>query len=184
MAKSPLKFDRGIYYPNQVLRILGLKELRKEYSRLRAIAVKRIKRLKESEFADAEILKYNTVEYYTPLKGMTVRDIQYKISDLARFLDSPVSTVTGQRKRQAQTLATLKRHGYGFVTAKNLLSFGRWMEYAKAKAMSKYFDSERAAEIFRDAEEETGAEEMYKEYTQYETEQIKQRALSRRRKRV
>lgn len=180
MAKSVLKFDRGIYYPNVVLRSLGMKGLRKEYSRLRSIAVKRIKRLAESEFNDADILKYNTLEYYTPLKGMTERDLKFKISDLARFLESPVSTVSGQRKRRKQTLATLKRHGYGFVNGENLASFGRWMEYAKAKAISKLYDSERMAEIYRDGGSSLSPEEMYKEYEAYEREQIKQRALRRR----
>lgn len=182
MAKSPLKYDRDQYYPQVVKKYLGEKELRKEYSRLRSIARKRIERLQKSEFADSEILDRYSMDYFAPIKTLSDRDIRYRISDLARFLSSKLSTVTGQKNTRKKTLETLKRRGYKGITEKNYASFGRWMQFARAHAESRMFDSLRAYDIYHDTGGEESVEEMMDRFHKWENDMVKQRALAKRKR--
>lgn len=56
------------------------------------------------------------------IKGMTESDINFKIAQVASFLASDRSTVSGIKKIRKKSISTLKEHGYD-VTAENYDDF-------------------------------------------------------------
>ena len=136
---------------------LGLKayserELRKEYSRLRSIARKRLERLEKSEFATTSIVDINKGKF-RPLSAIrTEGQLRYLLSDLARFIVSPQSTIRGQRARVKQTVRTLQERGYTFVTPGNFHKFTQFMDEMRRQKLDRLYDSERVIELFESIE--------------------------------
>lgn len=82
------------------------KGLRDEYTRLRDIAHKRLKRLKESEFSwtkTAQKLDFPKLREMNPAK------LPEAFSELTKFIEATSSSITGQKKIQAKTMETLNR---------------------------------------------------------------------------
>lgn len=119
-------------------------ELRKEYSRLRSMARSRMKRLAESEFKESDILRYNRVDKFKTLAEIKdQQELKRLLSDVARFVTSPLSTITGQREYREKILRTLHENGYTFVNESNLKEWGEFMQYLKARY--PYHPSETAS---------------------------------------
>lgn len=119
-------------------------ELRKEYSRLRSMARSRMKRLAESEFKESDLLRYNRVDKFKTLAEIQdQQELKRLLSDLARFVTSPLSTIKGQREYREKVLRTLHENGYTFVNESNLKEWGDFMQYLKARY--PYHPSETAS---------------------------------------
>lgn len=136
--RGVLKYERVAYIPSyraQLEAIGSEKELRREYTRLRDIARKRLQRLESSEFVDtSETYKQNKKGFKT-IKQLindtgNIKKTQFarELSKLARFLSSPTSTVSGIRKQRKKALQTLEEHGYTFVNEENFDRFTKAME--------------------------------------------------------
>lgn len=82
--------------------------MRKEYSRLRDIAEKRIKRLKGTEFEETKTFKSHQ-NGFEKLKNIDPRDIPKAFSELSKFIEATGSSATGQKKIQKQTMERLNR---------------------------------------------------------------------------
>ena len=107
-------------YSVDALRGISAKELRKEYTRMRDVAQKRVKRL-QKEFPEAKagqkvVKLYNdkgeVVKWYSgfrELKDIHPADLTKALSELAKFVNAKTSTVTGQKQRMRKTMATLNR---------------------------------------------------------------------------
>lgn len=81
--------------------------LRSEYTRMRDVAQKRIKRLAE-KFPESKAYDKNR-EGFPKLRDIEPRDLAKAFSQLAKFVRASTSTVTGQRKAQEKTTATLNK---------------------------------------------------------------------------
>lgn len=125
------------------------RELRREYSRLRSIANKRLNRLMDSEFADSQAVAYNA-GLYIPLAGVQSRsELTHLLTDLARFITSEQSTITGQRdivNRLVQTWHGDK--GFTFINAGNVRSWVRFLNYVKEEE-GYIYDIAEAERAFR-----------------------------------
>lgn len=78
-------------------------EIRAEYSRLRAIAQKRIKRLQAAGFRTPNVnLPF--------VKGLTPGQLANALADVAIFIRARGSTVSGRREEIAQRENTLRQH--------------------------------------------------------------------------
>lgn len=127
--KSVLRFDS--YLPSELSK-MDTRSLRKEYSRLRDIAHKRLARMGESEFKTSTAYQLN-VNKYKKLKNIrSEKELISRLSDLSRFVEARSSTVTGQKGIISDRLNTLHENGYNFVNRENLTEFGRFMNYIKA----------------------------------------------------
>ena len=84
--------------------------MRKEYSRMRDIAEKRIKRLGESEFTTSKALREHP-EGFTKLKDIDARDLPKAFSELSKFMSAKGSSVTGQRQIREKTIRTWQEQG-------------------------------------------------------------------------
>ena len=126
------------YYPYK-LEQLDERALRKEYSRLREIANTRLKRLLASEYKETDLAK----EYAGGFAILAeVEDLPRELTQLARFVASERTSVTGLKRIEKQTISTLHQHGYTFVNAKNVGQFGAFMEEMRQAGLSKLYSSE------------------------------------------
>ena len=111
----------NVYSPQQ-LRKMSDADLRKEYSRLRKVANKRIDRMEKAGFGDSKEVKYNAGVYVTLKEVESRRELVMLTSRVSKFLAAQRSTVTGQRTTIKRTVATWNRKGVN-VTAANYGKF-------------------------------------------------------------
>ena len=141
MAKfneMPLAWDYDVYYPYR-LEQMDESALRKEYTRLRKIANKRLARLQASKYKDSELAK----EYEGGFEILAnVADLPRELTALARFVASEKSSITGLQQIEKQSISTLHQHGYTFVNAGNVGQFGAFMEEMRQAGYGKLYSSE------------------------------------------
>lgn len=156
--KATLKYDKNLYTPTGAKELTD-KELRKEYSRLRSIARKRLERFEGTEWTTSQIYQYNK-EGFKPLKEIkSDRELRYLLSDVARFITAERGSVSGLEKERRQAVKTLNERGYTFVNKKNFRKFAEFMEYVRTANLNRIFDSKRVADFYEATERENRSEE-------------------------
>ena len=88
----------------------NLSAMRKEYTRMRDIAQKRIKRLGESEFRQSKAYQTHP-NGFQKLKDMDIRDLPKAFSELSKFISAKGSTVSGQKAIREKTIKTWNQQG-------------------------------------------------------------------------
>lgn len=133
-------------------------DARKEYTRLRDIAQKRLKRMGQSMFRDTQAYRLN-VDAYPKLKDIRIgkqgrpsADLAYKLSALARFVAAEQGSVAGMNRIMEKNLKTLHSHGYTFVLKQNYLNFAKFMEEWRAQGLDKEYDSGDAVALYEQVE--------------------------------
>lgn len=134
------------YNPQYLMNNYSPSEIRKEYSRIRAIAVKRLTRLAKAGFGETSVYKYNVFNT-KKLSELTEKQIPLALSQLARFLVNPLSTVTGQKAQRKQKIEKLQSYGYD-VNEKNFQTFVDFMELISQQAIDLQYDSEAVVELW------------------------------------
>lgn len=110
-----------VYSPQQ-LRKMSDAELRREYSRLRSVANKRIERLEKAGFGNSREVGYNA-GVYIPLNAVeSRRELVSLTSQVSKFLSAKRSTVSGQQESIRRSVATWNRKGVN-VNASNYSKF-------------------------------------------------------------
>lgn len=121
-------------------------QMREEYSRLRAVANKRLARLQKSDFAESEAVRQN-VGKFSKLSEISDRhELATKLNEVQRFLTAKSSTVSGQKEIRAKVIKSLSDAGFD-ITEKDYAEFGKFMEWAR-RTLGPDFDSEQAADIY------------------------------------
>ena len=145
-----------------------MKDVRKEYSRLRSIWRKRYERLLKSDYKDINLVKDRPIQRYKQLKDITSdREIYHLLSELATIIASDRTTVTGLKKQEKEQMQHINDvYGTELKTHEDLLNFGRFMEQLRDFASDRIYDSDFAVEIYSDGEKlSTGKMlELYKEF--------------------
>lgn len=145
-----------------------MKDVRKEYSRLRSIWRKRYERLLKSDYKDINLVKDRPIQRYKQLKDITSdREIYHLLSELATIIESDRTTVTGLKKQEKEQMQHINDvYGTELKTHEDLLNFGRFMEQIRDFASDRIYDSDFAVELYSDGEKlSTGKMlELYKEF--------------------
>lgn len=145
-----------------------MKDVRKEYSRLRSIWRKRYERLLKSDYKDINLVKDRPIQRYKQLKDITSdREIYHLLSELATIIASDRTTVTGLKKQEKEQMQHINDvYGTKLKTHEDLLNFGRFMEQIRDFASDRIYDSDFAVELYSDGEKlSTGKMlELYKEF--------------------
>lgn len=145
-----------------------MKDVRKEYSRLRSIWRKRYERLMKSDYKDINLVKDRPIQRYKQLKDITSdREIYHLLSELATIIASERTTITGLKKRDKDQMERINdMYGTELKTHEDLLNFGRFMEQIRNFASDRIYDSDFAVELYSDGEKlSTGKMlELYKEF--------------------
>lgn len=156
MARNPqhakLTFPESSYYPDILQTAYTEKQLRDEYTRLRDIAQKRIKRLAAKYPDSATYQKWKDgVPKLRDLK--TQSDIAYGLSELASFVGSKASTLTGQKTIRETTQETIekinKRYDANLTLGNKFDRFTRIMNAQVSNNIEKVFNSNRAVALFK-----------------------------------
>lgn len=123
MAKSIFKYDSELY--RHVDMASTMPGLRKEYSRLRQIAQKRLARLEKAGYGESEIyMDYEGV--FEKTRGLSDAQIAEIMPDLFNFLNRQISTVSGMNKYISKNIESLHDSGYDFV---NKYNFREWTQF-------------------------------------------------------
>lgn len=144
------KYVTSVYDPFVLTRTktITIAEQRAEYSRLRAIAIKRLQRLGESKYKTAPAYTYNK-DKFIPLAAIkSDRQLAYKLSDVARFLRMQTSSISGLEKQRRNQIEALEKKG---IPESELERFGEFMELARTMLSELEYDSEAIAQAYRDA---------------------------------
>lgn len=159
-------------------------ELRKEYSRLRQVANKRLKRMEGTEYQKSQTYLRNKGKY-TTLEQIEKEALKYaknlpleaqqkyvdshvakKMSDLYKYLTAKTGTIRGMQRVENELIETLHEKGLTFINKKNIRQFGEYMEYLRILHGNRMFDSERAVDLFGLATKKgINPEEISEDYT-------------------
>lgn len=153
-TKATLKYDKDIYSYStlKLAQPLTEKEVRQEYSRLRSIAQKRLKRFQGTEWEDTQIYKYNK-DNFPKMKDIKSKDeIYHRLSLVANFITSSRSTISGLKRERKETINTLQERGYTYINNKNFKDFTEFMETIRTEKIAQIYDSKRIAELFNVAQ--------------------------------
>lgn len=145
-----------------------MKDVRKEYSRLRSIWRKRYERLLKSDYKDINLVKDRPIQRYKQLKDITSdRELYHLLSELSTIIGSDRTTVTGLKKREKEQIQHINDvYGTELKTHEDLLNFGRFMEQLRDFASDRIYDSDFAVELYSEGEKlSTG--KMLKLYNEF-----------------
>lgn len=146
------KLDPAAYTPLGVsyLKAATENEARKEYSRLRDIAQKRLKRLRASPDTARTPLAMNYSFPSLDAIGKDVHDVERQLARIHYFLSNPKSTLKGVRAdRKARTIESLIEHGFE-IAAKDLDAFGEFMEWGRSQLTGYMLPSDELAEMYEE----------------------------------
>ena len=147
---AKLTYDPNWYIPTKIKAEIqeNRAAVRKEYTRLRDISQKRLKRLKAAGLDDTQAYLKN-YKHYPKLKDIkSDSELSSRLSDLARFITAKASTVSGQKDIMHKSLTTLHDNGYKFVNEENFRNFGKFMEEYRNQMLDMSYDSGDAAELY------------------------------------
>lgn len=156
------------YTPLSLELTWNMKDVRKEYSRLRSIWRKRYERLLKSDYKDSNLVRDRPIQRYKQLKDITSdREIYHLLSELATIIESDRTTVTGLKKQEKEQMKHINDvYGTELKTHEDLLNFGRFMEQLRDFASDRIYDSDFAVDLYSEGEKlSTGKMlELYKEF--------------------
>lgn len=149
-----LAWDRENYQVTKIQSLIrtaeGAKKARAEYTRLRDIAQKRIKRLSTSEWNDTEFFKTNQ-RGFAKLREMNSADFAFEFNRLSRFVASRQSTILSLEEIRERSIKTLRYNNYSFVNKENYKNFGGFMQTVKELYMVKNIpNSDQVAELYNE----------------------------------
>ena len=154
-----------------------MKDVRKEYSRLRSIWRKRYERLLKSDYKDINLVKDRPIQRYKQLKDITSdREIYHLLSELSTIIASDRTTITGLKKQEKEQMKHINDvYGTELKTHEDLLNFGSFMEQLRDFASDRIYDSDFAVDLYSDGEKlSTGKMlELYKEFLKTGSRNIK-----------
>lgn len=121
---------------------LSPQEIRTEYSRLRAIAQKRIKRLQAAGFKTPNVS-------LPAVKGLTPGQLANALMDVTRFIRARGSTVSGRREEIAAREKTLRQH-YPEIDWDdiNMDDFYEYMEAYNERYSNVIYPSDEAVTLY------------------------------------
>lgn len=149
-ARATLRYNVESYTP-YALGDWPTGDLKREYTRLRNIAMKRIKRLQR----DPEGRRAKSLQIFaegTPLKIGEMkgsrRTLEREMANLVLFLRNPQSTVGGVREsnRAKARMAGMETE----QTPDTYMAIDEWMEYARQKGLFEVFGSEESRDYYYD----------------------------------
>lgn len=156
------------YTPLSLELTWDMKDVRKEYSRLRSIWRKRYERLLKTDYKDINLVTERPIQRYKKLKDITSdREIYHLLSELSTIIASDRTTVTGLKKQEKEQMKHINDvYGTELKTHEDLLNFGKFMEKIRDFASDRIYDSDLAVDLYSDGEKlSTGKMlELYKEF--------------------
>ena len=148
--KKP-KYSPEWYTPRNLERV-DPKELHREYTRLRDIAQKRLKRIEEASRGSTDWTRMETYKTYCKgvpkLSDVSKEHLPYELSKLARWTESNYSRVGYLKKRMRSSIKKLHESQYDFVGEFNFIDFTEFMDEYRSQKLDHVYGSTDAAELY------------------------------------
>lgn len=144
MAK--LNFGKLDYLPNR--RDIGIGDVKAEYRRLKSIAQKRLKNIRNSEFANSK-----TYQYYNQLfgkghgsvRGKTEAQLRKMLYQVQQFVTSKRTSVSGMRSHMRSTIKQINEmYGDEILNKDN---FNEYIEFINDKSLESVFNGVDSSQI-------------------------------------
>lgn len=161
--KNPFSWDPDTYTVQALESIIrsankdDMSAIKAEYTKLRDIAQKRLKRLAESEFAGRKVVTSNVTKFYNEkgevikeypgfpkLRDIKTFDIPAAMAALAKFVGAKGSTVTGQRSRRDYLIQKFQEDGLN-ITEKTYDKFMDMLEIMRSRKI--FYGSDKIADV-------------------------------------
>lgn len=126
------RWNISAYHPESLQSGFSERELRQEYSRLRDVAQKRLKRLGASEFRDTAAYGYNEDRFIPTRDVSGIDELSHLLSDVAKFLTASTSTVTGQKEYRRKSVESLHEGGLKSINESNFKQMTDVLQWASA----------------------------------------------------
>lgn len=152
-----LTYEDSYYYPYNLREYMktGKKakaEVRKEYTKLRDIAQKRLKRFSGTMWERTKTYKKYANKFKKLSDIKSESELASRLSELSNFIESSYSTISSQAQIMEKSLAKLHEDEYFFVNEENYIDFGEFMEEYRDQMLDEQYDSDQAAETFNELE--------------------------------
>lgn len=167
---SGVKFgfsDRD-FYRREAFRsgVVTAEEVLAEYSRLRQVAIKRLKRMEGTKYEQSQTYLRNVGMYPSipeirekkmgnaknldkdSAEKLLALHVSRRLDDLERFLSAKTGSIRGMQRMENELVQTLRDRGLTFVNKNNIQQFGEYMEHFRSMKLAQIYGSERAAELF------------------------------------
>lgn len=156
---ATLRYNAAKYTPAG-LETWPEKELRAEYTRLRDIAQKRIKRLSRDPVAQTSSIYHEFEHGFERLRDIKTREgLERAMADVSRFVRARGSTVTGARESLQRRTAQMTDVTLDDVEPDEYMSLDEWM--ALWRESGEPYDSDVAVMYYR---EKAGQQLSIKDY--------------------
>lgn len=150
--RADLKWDKEEYMVSKLGK-RDIKEVKKEYSRIRSILRKRVERMKGTEWENSKFYK----EYSKGIKTLKElnddRELYHELNKLARALISQRSSIKGLIEEKEHFLDVINRKDSAYKGIIDEDNYWEYIDYINAlqEAGIKYtYDSERELEYFKE----------------------------------
>lgn len=169
--KKP-KYSPEWYTPRNLERV-DPKEVRREYTRLRDIAQKRLKRIEsESKKGDTDWTRTETYKTYRKgvpkLSNISKEHLPYELSKLARWVESDYSRIGYLKKRKKSSIKKLHERGYKFINERNFLDFTAFMEEYRRQKLDYVYGSTDAVELYEALQKRCiSSDEIYDQFNEW-----------------
>lgn len=167
-----LSFSAWEYNP-QGLQRYDERTLRREYTRLRDIAQKRLGRMGKTMFERSETYRQNVGQFEKTRDIKTASQLRQNLTQLARFVMAESSTIQGQKAIMQRGIASWRKKGYGWVNESNWFDFIDFLEYVKAHDKNVYSLDDAMEEFKRSldaGEDMSDTEALFNAYVESTTE--------------
>lgn len=168
-----MKYPAEWYTPLNLEKKVDQSEVRREYTRLRDIAQKRLKRLENAAIRDN--VDWTKTEIYKQYKKgvpklstISKKHLPYETAKLARWVENEQSKIGYLRKRAKSAIKKLHERGYDFINESNYMSFIEFMEEYRRQKLDHVYGSPEVVELFWALQEKTiKPESVYKDFSSW-----------------
>lgn len=161
-------------YKNYEISAMSLAQAKKEYQRMRKIALKRLSRLEKDNRADY----IEDIPTLRRSSEMSANEIYNELMEVNRFLKNPFTLINKVKAYEKYMIERFQESGYDFVTTRNIKDINRLMGIIRNAVGDKAFESDEALEYIEQLERlNVNPDDFAKrvdEYLQYSPDQLEQ----------
>lgn len=147
--------------------------IRADYAYMRKLANQRLKRFEGTEWEKSATYKFNKNRFKKLDSIKSAEELASLLVEVKDFLESPRSSVTGQKRIRREAIETLHKRGFSFVNTANFAQFTQFMQRMRALGLSKLYDSDQSADIWQKMREQGASnadiEKAFVEYSNQES---------------
>lgn len=150
---ASLKYEYRQYtvYAQRIGAGIPESETRKEYTRLRDILNKRIKRIQESDFANQGIAG-KFPGGLPKLADIAPEDLPYLLQQAATALKSNSGSLKGLQQRKRSAIESFRERGYTQINESNFNDFVKFMEEARERGLDRIYGSDYIVATYEDVQ--------------------------------